>query len=157
MKRIGLLLAILASLGLFLSAPGAWAQFSGTVTGTVADPTGAVVPKAEMKLVNDATGQISSATTNASGVFIFPSLSPGNYHLTSTAKGFGAVTVPVVLETNQVMNVPIKLTVGSAAETVKVTTQSPLLDTADDRIQETITTRTLSDLPLAGENMISLV
>jgi hypothetical protein len=52
MKRIGLLLAILASLGLFLSAPGAWAQFSGTVTGTVADPTGAVVPKAEMKLVN---------------------------------------------------------------------------------------------------------
>jgi hypothetical protein len=157
MKRIGLLLAVLASLGLFFSAPGAWAQFSGTVTGTVADPTGAVVPKAEMKLVNDATGQISSATTNASGVFIFPSLSPGNYHLTSTAKGFGAVTVPVVLETNQVMNVPIKLTVGSAAETVKVTTQSPLLDTADDRIQETISTRTLSDLPLAGENMISLV
>lgn len=151
------LLSLMAILGLSFALPAAWAQFSGTVTGTVADPSGAVVPNAEMKLANDATGQITMATTNASGVFIFPSLAPGNYHLTTTAKGFGAVTVPVVLQTNQVMNVPVKLVVGSAVQTVNVTTQSPLLDTADNRIQETISSRTLSNLPLAGENMISLV
>ncbi|MGA8110556.1 MAG: carboxypeptidase-like regulatory domain-containing protein, partial [Acidobacteriaceae bacterium] len=151
------LLSLLALLGLSFSLQAAWAQFSGTVTGTVVDPSGAVVPNAEMKLASDATGQITMATTNASGVFTFPSLAPGNYHLTTTAKGFGAVTVPVVLQTNQVMNVPVKLVVGSAVQTVNVTTQSPLLDTADNRIQETISSRTLSNLPLAGENMISLV
>ncbi|MGB7134187.1 MAG: TonB-dependent receptor [Acidobacteriaceae bacterium] len=142
---------------LALSAPGALAQFSGTVTGTVVDSSGAVVPNAGMKLDNDATGQITMATTNASGVFTFPSLAPGNYHLTSTAKGFGTVTVAVALQTNQVLNVPIRLAVGSSVQTVNVTTQSPLLDTADNRIQETISSSTLSNLPLSGENMISLV
>jgi hypothetical protein len=142
---------------LVLSVPGARAQFSGTVTGTVVDPSGALVPNAEMKLTSDATGQITMATTNASGVFTVPSLAPGNYHLTATAKGFSGVTVPVVLETNQVLNVPIRLVVGSAVQTVNVTTQSPLLDTADNRIQETISSGTLSNLPLAGESIISLI
>ena len=140
-----------------LSIRNAWAQFSGTVTGTVVDPSGAVAPNAEMKLTNDATAENTVTATNASGILTFPSLAPGNYHLTSTAKGFGAVTVTVVLQTNQVMNVPIKLAVSGSIQTVNVTTQSPLLDTADNRIQETISSRTLSNLPLAGESMISLV
>jgi len=151
------LLSLLALLGLSFGIQAAWAQFSGTVTGTVVDPSGAVVANAQMKLTNDATGQITTATTNASGIFTFPSLAPGNYRLTSTARGFSSVNVPVVLQTNQVLNVPVTLAVGSAVQTVNVTTQSPLLDTADSRIQETISTRTLSNLPLAGENMISLV
>ena len=76
-----------------LSIRNAWAQFSGTVTGTVVDPSGAVVPNAEMKLTNDATAENTVTATNASGIFTFPSLAPGNYHLTSTAKGFGAITI----------------------------------------------------------------
>ncbi|MGH9607359.1 MAG: TonB-dependent receptor domain-containing protein, partial [Terracidiphilus sp.] len=156
MTRVRFFSAI-AIVGLILSMPGAWAQFSGTVTGTVTDPTGALVPSANVKLANDATGESTLATTNTSGIFTFPSLAPGNYHITCTAKGFKSVTAPAVLETNQVLNVPIKLAVGSSVESVQVTSQSPLLDTADDRIQETVPSRTLSTLPLAGENMISLV
>ncbi len=151
------LFAILLSLGLFFSTPGAWAQFSGTVTGTVADPTGAVVPDASVQLVNDATGALTVGKTDPSGVFIFPSLAPGEYHLTCKVQGFSATTQDVVLQTNQVLNVPIKLLVGNAVQTVNVTAQSPLLDTADTRIQETISSATLSQLPLAGESMISLV
>jgi Carboxypeptidase regulatory-like domain len=143
--------------GLTELKPAAWAQFSGTVTGTVVDQSGAVVPNATLNLTSDATGQMSKVTTNAAGVFIFPSLAPGNYHITCTAKGFGPANEQVVLETNQVLNIPIQLSVGSSVETVQVTTQSPLLDTADNRIEETIPSSTLSDLPLAGENMISLV
>jgi hypothetical protein len=77
MKLIRFLSAVVF-VSLVLSAPGAWAQFSGTVTGTVVDPSGALVPNAEMKLTSDATGQITMATTNASGVFTLPSLAPGN-------------------------------------------------------------------------------
>jgi hypothetical protein len=143
--------------GLFLLLiPSAWAQFSATITGTVEDPSGAVVPHAALKLTNDGTGQVETATTNSAGAFTFPSLAPGNYHLTCTAKGFSTASSVIVLQTNQLLNVPFKLSLGSV-QTVKVTTQSPLLDTADDRIQETISSHTLSQLPLAGENMISLV
>jgi hypothetical protein len=56
MKTIRFLFGI-ALLGSILWAPGAWAQFSGTVTGTVVDPSGAVVPNANVKLTNEATGQ----------------------------------------------------------------------------------------------------
>jgi hypothetical protein len=146
-----------ALLGLFLCLPAAWAQFSGTVTGTVTDPSGAVVPGAKLTITNDNTGQSVTAATNASGFYTFPSMAPGNYHITAVAKGFATSTAPVVLQTNQVLNVPVKLAVGNAIQTVQVTTQSPLMDTADSRIQETIPASTLRDLPLAGENMISLV
>lgn len=63
----------------------------------------------------------------------------------------------MLLQTNQVLNVPVKLSLGGSVQTVEVTTQSPLLDMADNRIQETIPAQTLSALPLAGRNMISLV
>ncbi len=140
-----------------LSAPGARAQFTATVTGTVVDPSGAVVPNAVMNLTSDATDVTLSAKTNAAGLYTFPNLAPGNYHLTCIAKGFNQAMAPATVQTNQVLSVPIKLVVGSSIQTVQVTTQSPLLDTADSRIQETITSSTLSDLPLSGENMVSLV
>jgi hypothetical protein len=135
----------------------AQAQFSGSVTGAVTDPSGAAIPSAKVVLTNDGTGEQRTAMTDASGVYTFPSLAPGNYHLTCTAKGFSNAVEPVVLQTNQVLNVGVKMAVGTAAETVQVTTQAPVLDTADPRIQETLSTRTLSTLPLAGRSMISLV
>ncbi len=126
----------------FAAMPSAWAQFSATVTGTVVDPSGAVVSGASLKLTNDGTGEVNTATSNAAGAFTFPSLAPGDYHLSSTAKGFATTTVPVVLETNQTLNVPVKMSVAGSVQTVNVSTQSPLLNTADSRIQETISERT---------------
>jgi hypothetical protein len=157
MRQLKFLSAVFLFAGLILLTPAARAQFSGTVTGTVVDQSGAVVPNANVSLVSDSTGVASKATTNSSGVFIFPSQAPGNYHLTCSAKGFGGATQVVVLQTNQVLNVPISLKVGGEVQTVQVTTLSPLLDTADNRIQETIPASTLANLPLAGESMISLV
>lgn len=156
MKRTKFLFALLV-LCCFAAVPSAWAQFSATVTGTVVDPSGAVVPNATLQLTNDGTGQVDTAKSNSAGAFTFPSLAPGNYHLKTTAKGFSSTTVPVILETNQTLNVPVKMSVAGSVQTVNVSTQSPLLNTADSRIQETIPARTLSQLPLAGENMISLV
>ena len=136
---------------------GAYAQFSGTISGVVLDPSGAIVPGAGVSLLNTATGQKRSAVTTDAGVYQFVSLAPGPYALSATMSGFSASRTTVTLYTNQTMNIPINLAVGSATQVFDVTSSAPLLDTADTRLQETLSTQTLSALPLAGRSMISLV
>ena len=135
----------------------AYAQFSGTISGVVVDPTGASVPNASLSLRNSSTSQQRTVKSSAAGVYQFVSLAPGPYELSVTMNGFRSVKVSVMLETNQTLNVPINLALGAASETVEVSSQAPLLDSADTRLQETLPTKTLSALPLAGRNMISLV
>jgi hypothetical protein len=142
---------------LMLVARGAYAQFSGTISGIVADPSGAIVPGATLSLRNTSTNEQRVATSTGAGVYQFVSLAPGSYELTTTMKGFSTSRTTLTLETNQTLNVPVNLAVGSSTETIDVSTQSPLLDSADTRLQETLPTETLSALPLAGRSMISLV
>jgi Carboxypeptidase regulatory-like domain len=151
-------LLLLTSLGFLLfAASGAYAQFSGTISGTVMDSSGAIVPGATVSLRNTSTNEQRVATSATGGIYQFVSLAPGSYELTTTMKGFSASRTTFTLETNQTLNIPVNLAVGSSTETVNVNTQGPLLDTADTRLQETLPTETLSALPLAGRNMISLV
>ncbi len=140
-----------------IGAPSAFAQFSGTITGTVQDPSGAVVGGANVVLKNTATGEQKTVKSSSSGVYQFVSLAPGTYQVTTTMQGFAESQNTVVLQTNQTLNLPVTMVVGTAAQVVEVTTQSPVLDTADTRLQETLPTKTLSVLPLAGRNMISRV
>jgi hypothetical protein len=151
---------ICAALGLALAIgafSSAVAQFSGSISGTVTDPAGAVIPGATVTLTNAGTGEGKTASTDSSGFYQFVSLAPGSYALKTAAKGFADTQQSFTLETNQTLNLPVKVTVGTSSETVQVTTQAPLLDTSDTRLQETLSTQTLSSLPLAGRNMISLV
>jgi hypothetical protein len=142
---------------LMLVARGAYAQFSGTISGIVADPSGAIVPGASLTLLNTSTNEQRVVTSSAAGVYQFISLAPGSYELTTTMKGFSTSKTALKLETNQTLNVPVNLAVGSSTEIIDVSSQAALLDTADTRLQETLPTQTLSALPLAGRNMISLV
>lgn len=135
----------------------AHAQFSGVITGEVDDPSGSVVPGAKITLTKTETGEVRTATTNSAGVYQFVSLAPGNYRLETVASGFAPTQSNFSLETGQTLNFPVKLALGSTTQSVEVTTQAPVLDTADTRLQETLATKTLSSLPLAGRNMISLV
>lgn len=150
------LLVVLAFLTLVFT-PCVFAQFTASVTGQVTDPSGAVIPGAKVVLTNDGTHEQKNAVADSQGGFNFPSLPPGNYHLLCSANGFSSSQSAVVLQTSQVLSLPIKMAVGSATETVQVTTASPVLDTADTRIEETLSTQTLSSLPLPGRSMISLV
>ncbi|HLH36929.1 MAG TPA: carboxypeptidase-like regulatory domain-containing protein [Alloacidobacterium sp.] len=154
MKRLYLLLLLIAIL---CPLPYAHAQFSGAITGEVQDPSGSLVPNARLILTKTDTGEQHTATSNASGVYQFVSLAPGNYDLSVNAPGFAQSHSSILLQTGQTLNFPIKLAVGQASQTVEVTTEAPVLDTADTRLQETLSTQTLSSLPLAGRNMISLV
>ncbi|GGH13836.1 TonB-dependent receptor [Silvibacterium dinghuense] len=140
-----------------LAVSSAFAQFSGSMSGTVQDPSGLVVPAASVTLTNTGTGEQKTVTSASDGSYQFVSLAPGNYQLKVVAKGFAEALSSFSLTTNQTMILPVKLTLGGEKQTIEVTTQAPLLDTGDTRLQETLSTETLSSLPLAGRNMISLV
>lgn len=135
----------------------ALAQFSGSISGTVQDPAGAVTPGASVTLTNVGTGEAKTTKANGAGFYQFVSLAPGSYQVMTSAQGFADALQKFTLETNQTLNVPVKLSIGSSQQTVEVTTQAPLLDTSDTRLQETLSTQTLSALPLAGRSLISLV
>jgi hypothetical protein len=142
---------------LTIAAAAAWAQFSGTIQGTVQDPAGAVVPNAKVQLKNAGTGVSSSSTTDSEGNYRFVSLAPGSYEMTVDASGFRTGTVTFTLETAQNLNVPVSMKLATAEQTVEVTGQVPVLNTAESRNEMTLETAALSNLPLAGRNMISLV
>src|SRR6516165_6391579 len=134
-----------------------WAQFSGSIQGTVQDPAGAVVPNAKVQLKNTSTNVVTATTSDNEGNYRYVSLAPGSYQITVDAPGFNTTTVAFSLETSQNLNVPVAMKVATASQSVEVTGQVPILNTAESRNQMTLETAGLSNLPLAGRNMISLV
>jgi len=143
-------------IALFASAT-CQAQFSGSLQGTVEDSTGAAVPSAVVTLTNVDTNVTQNATADDYGVYRFASLAPGSYQVSATAQGFAGSKTAFTLRTNEIRNVPIVLSVGQITSTVQVTTQQPLLDTADSRNQLTIDKAALDNLPLAARNPLALI
>ena len=135
----------------------AFAQFTSSVQGTVQDPSGAGIAKASVQLVNIATRSTETATTDGSGNFRFLSLAPGSYKITVEAAGFTKSEVDVTLLTEQNLNVPVALKVGSVSEALTVTTEAPVVDTADSRTQLTLENQTVAQLPIVGRNLVTLV
>src|ERR1700735_5013500 len=140
---------------LFVST--ALAQFSASIQGVVQDPSGAAVAKATVQAVNTATGVVAVATSDISGNYRFVSLAPGSYKITVQATGFSKAEADVTLLTEQNLNLPLSLKVGSVAESVVVTTEAPVVDTADSRTQMTIENQAVAQLPVVGRNLVTLV
>src|SRR5215467_9591599 len=108
----------LVSLFLF-SAYFVLAQSTARLTGTVTDPSGAAVPAAEVACRNSQTGVSYSATTNTEGLFRFPDPPIGIYELTVSASGFTPATrTGITLVTGHSVDLPIRLEVGQATQTV---------------------------------------
>ena len=138
-------------------AGSAWAQFSASIQGTVTDPSGAAVGGATVQLENLVNHTTAAATTDSSGEYRFLSLAPGRYKLVVAAKGFAKVETESTLETGQNLNVPLTLKVGAATESVTVTAENPLINTAETRNQQTLESQELSTLPLSGRNLLALI
>ena len=132
------------------------AQFTSNVQGVVQDPSGAVVPKATVTLRNNGTQATNTTSTDDGGNFRFLSLAPGAYTLTVEASGYSKSESHVTLLTEQNLNVPVKLRVGSVTEAVTVTEASPVVDTADSRNQLTLENSGVAQLPVAGRNLVTL-
>ncbi len=135
----------------------AFAQFTSSIQGSVQDPSGASIPKATVQLVNVATNVTQATTTDSAGNFIFVSIAPGRYQVTVETAGFSKARADVTLLTAQNLSVPITLKVGSVSESVLVSTEAPVVDTADSRTQLTIENRAVAQLPIVGRNLVTLV
>jgi hypothetical protein len=134
-----------------------YAQFSSTVQGVVEDPSGAGIPKAAVHLESLATQVTRATTSDGSGNFRFLSLAPGGYKLTVESSGFGKSEVDITLLTEQNLNVPVTLKVGTASEAVNVSAEAPLVDAADSRTQLTLENQAVAQLPIVGRNLVTLV
>ena len=149
-----------AAFAMLLAIAGAHlshAQFSGSLQGIVHDSSGAAVSKATLQLINSATQFGRTTTTDASGGFTFTSLAPGSYQLITEAAGFRKSQVDITLLTQQNLNIDVALEVGSATESITVTTEVPIVDTADSRTQLTLESQAVAQLPIVGRNLVTLV
>jgi len=133
------------------------AQYNAAIQGTILDPSGAGVSGAHLHLTNSDTGKIDAAVSDVTGRYRFVNLAPGQYQMDTEAGGFAKTSVHLTLETNQILEVPLNLTIASAHALVTVTTEAPVLDTAETRNELTIDSSAVDSLPLPGRNMISLV
>lgn len=147
-----LLFLVLASM-----VSSAVAQFSGSIQGVITDSSGAVMPAAQVTLLSLDKAVTRIATSDGSGVYRFPSLAPGNYRLTATAQGFSKGETTVVLSTNETRDVSLTLGAEGATQGVTVTTEAPLLNTAETRNQLTLDKQAFDNLPLPGRNFVTLI
>lgn len=147
--------AAMVCAALALAATTAWAQtITGSIRGTVTDPSGAVIAGASVTATNVATGVNTTTRTNKDGDYNIQFLPIGNYTVTVTATGFAKDSVAAfALEIDQIAKVDAKLQVGNTDTTVNVSSDtSPLLQTQDATLGTTINSNTLSTLPMNALN-----
>jgi len=155
--QIGISMAIaglfaLVICSMLLIPSGAFAQeFRATISGTVTDVTGAVVPGASITVTETQSGTINRTTSDNTGQYVVPFLPPGNYSISVTKKGFETLTrAGITLQAQEHPIIDLALTVGSATQTVTVTAEAPLLNQENASIGDVISTASVADLPLNG-------
>ena len=154
MKRI--ILTVFFLLGL-VGAINAQSS-TGTLSGQISDPSGAVVPGATVKIVNLETNAISTVTTNDAGTFKVASLQPGPYQLIVEKDGFRTAQVDnVTVLTAQTVSSNVTLTVGAATETVEIKDETPLLNADSPTISTTIETKLIEDIPYPDRSALGAV
>ncbi|MBI4443490.1 MAG: TonB-dependent receptor [Acidobacteria bacterium] len=137
----------------------AWGQVTtGTISGTVKDVTGAVVPGVEVIVRNVETGASRAVTTNERGRYIAPQLAVGNYEVSARAEGFQMeVRRGITLTIGREAVVDFALTIGSVAETVEVTGEAPLVETTTSTVSGLVDTRQMREIPLNARSFMELV
>lgn len=130
---------------------------TGSISGTVFDPKGAVVPGATVKATN-ATGQEFTAQTSQDGTFTIPTLTAGVYTATINAAGFKqSVVTDIKVDVGKPSSLNVQLEIGAASETVTVVGGGELLQTQTATIGTTLVGRQITDLPTASRDALDLV
>jgi hypothetical protein len=137
-----------------LSAQGA----TGTISGHVADATGAAIPGATITLTNTATSGVRTTVSTSSGDYTFPAVPIGTYELKAERQGFKTVTsLNLQLQVAQSLTQNFALQVGGVEQTVKVTASGDLLQTQNTSLGTTVPTQTLAQMPVNNRNYLNLV
>jgi hypothetical protein len=142
----------------FAASLAAQSAGTGALTGTVTDPTGAIVPGVSVVLVSLETNQARTVTTGGDGSYKFSLLPPGNYRLRFSASGFKTAEVPSV--TVNVTETPVldrTLEVGAQSEQVTVEATAEVLQTASSTLGTTVGSQTVTELPLSSRNYTQIL
>src|SRR5215469_14985384 len=131
------------------------ARTEGELSGKIVDPSGAVVAGASLTLSQASTGISLGASANASGEYVFPTVSPGTYKLTVDAKGFSqAVYNDVHVYTGRTTDLNLTLKLGSTTESVDVSASGEVLETTTNTLATTVAADSIQDLPLNGRDVL---
>jgi outer membrane receptor protein involved in Fe transport len=134
------------------------AQVAGaTLSGTVNDPSGAVVPNAQVAARNTATGVTRTATTDSAGFYSIPNLLPGTYEVTVTATGFSTAVqsnIELAVGAQQQLNIPMKI--GETTQKVQVTEAAPAVQLTSSTLSGQVEAQTVRELPLNGRDWTQL-
>ena len=135
-----------------------WAQdATGRIYGTVYDPQGAVIPDVQITVTNTATQEARTATTTKDGSFQLLALPIGSYKVGAEHAGFrGVASAEQRLQINQALRVDFKMQVGAENQTVDVGAEAAPVETVNPTLGQSITGRTLTNMPLNGRDMLDL-
>jgi Carboxypeptidase regulatory-like domain/TonB dependent receptor len=142
----------------FMSVALAWASTSGSISGTVTDPEGKVVARAQVTVKEINTGLLYQAHSDSKGFYTLPVLPVGRYELEVQAAGFrGYRRKDIVLDTNAALAIDAPLQVGDVSETVSVSDNSLHVETISTQLGEVITGRQMNVIPLNGRSFTDLL
>ena len=151
--RLSFLLAVLAC----IAGGTALAQENGAVTGTVTDPTGAVIPNAAVTLINQATNETFSSKSNGAGVFAFSQLNNGTYTLKVSAPGFKSYQkTAIVVNAGATTPADAVLAIGTANQTINVEANALTVQTQTSEVNNLITGQQITQLATNGRNIVDL-
>ena len=144
-------------LGLAMPARVSAQMVGATISGTVVDATGSVVPNVKIVIKNTLTGSVANAATNGVGVFNAPNLPPGTYEFTASATGFSSlVRDRITLTVGQELVLNLTLQVGNTTQQIEVSTEAPTVDLANATVGGVVTQTTVEALPLNGRSWSDL-
>jgi len=152
--------AIVAVLGLAMLTLSGLASgqtiVTGDLTGTVTDPSGAVVSGAAVTLASVDSGSTQTATTNAAGVYRFSLLKPGDYLMKVSQSGFKSVSIRVPVAIGQVTTYNLRLEVGASSVTLEVSGEAPLIQTENGNISTSLTAQQVDLIPNSGNDLTAV-
>jgi outer membrane receptor protein involved in Fe transport len=158
-KRTALwvLVALVLSFHLLIP-PSIRAQVSGaTLTGTVTDTSGAVIPNAQVSIKDLGTGIVRTVTTDAAGLYLAPNLLPGSYDVTVSASGFATdVRSGITLTVGAQLELNMEMRVGLTTQQVQVSGEAPAVQLATSSISAVVNSTTVRELPLNGRSWTDL-
>jgi Carboxypeptidase regulatory-like domain len=129
---------------------------TGSIIGTVSDPSGAVVSGAEVTIANRDTGQLCDVTTNSSGAFNSGALVPGSYKALVSAKGFASTVVLLTVQLGNTATVNVKLQMGLETQVVEVRESDVRVNTEQPSVQGVLNVELVENLPVNGRNFMDL-
>jgi hypothetical protein len=152
-------LSLLALVFLLLASQSLWAATGGSISGVVADPSGAVVPEAKLRLVDTAQQTTYQTVSDKQGLYSFPNLPVGHYDLTVEAGGFTPQRkTNLTVDTASAIRVDISLAVGLQSDMVTVTSQTGVqVETAATNLGEVVSGDQMTALPLNGRSYTDLL